>query len=274
MTLSYTSFVPPTGNIAPAVHRTNFNSSFGTTATFSGGNCAPGEYRQYVKGTFKVNGTTLDHILCGSVRLLETVFQEDGCPSGSCTAYGHRSCPQDAIDQYAPDRARGCQFSMSDAPGFSHIEPGKTYNLDLSFEGKLIDTSRGAAVLVSSAWTTSGSTTVPATVATAKTVGLAATDSIVGAHRARNAESGATELHIVIIRPAGQPPLDAAAVPLVLIDAAGRRLPTSQPPSVYEVGGRARSTVSIVYTLAGASVPVTAELMVNGGLVTLKVDTR
>jgi hypothetical protein len=258
------------------VHGTNFNSSFGATATFSGGNCTPGEYRQYVKGTFKVNGATLDHILCGSVRLLETVFQEDGCPSGSCTAYGHRSCPQDAIDQYAaPDRATGCQFSMSDAPGFRNITPGKTYNLELSFEGKLIDTSRGNAVLVSGGWTTSGSTTVPETVATAKAVGLAATDRIIGVHRARNAESGADELHIVIIRKAGQPPLDPAAVPLMLVDDAGGRLAPSQPPSVHEVGGRARSTVSIVYALdPDAAPPANAELMLNGGLVTMKVNTR
>src|SRR4051812_831234 len=273
MTLSYTSFVPPTGNIAPALHGTNFNSSFGTTATFSGGNCAPGEYRQSVKGTLKVNGTTLDHILCGSVLMSPTVFQEDGCPSGSCTAYGHRSCPQDPIDQYLPDRATGCQFSMSDAPGFSNISSGKTYNVDLSFEGKLIDTSRGGAVLVSGAWSTSGSTTMSKTMS-ATPVGLAPSDRIIGVHHVRNAESGATELHIVIVRPPGQPPLDAAAVPLALIHADGLRTLPSQPPSVYEVGNRARSTVSIVYTLAPGAAPVNAELMLNGGLVTMKVKAR
>lgn len=275
MTISYSSFVPPTGNVAPTVQGTNFKAPFGTTATFSGGNCAPGEYRQYVKGTFRVNGTTLNHVLCGQVILLPTVFQEDGCPSGSCTAYGHRSCPQDPIDQYLPQRATGCQFLMSDTPGFSNIQLGKTYNVDLSFEGKLIDTSRGGAVLVSGAWTTSGRTTVTEILVSASSVGLAATDKIIGVHRARNAESGATELHIVITRPADQPRLDASAIKLSLIDAAGRRTPQSQPPDVYEVGNRTRSTVSIVYTLApGASTPVTAELRVNAGVVTMKVDNR
>jgi len=275
MTLTYSSFVPPAGNVAPTVSGTRFNASFGTTATFSGGDCAPGEYRQYVKGTFKVNGTTLRHVLCGAVILLPAVLQEDGCPPGICTAYGYRACSQNPINQYSPVRATGCQYSMNDMPGFSGIQSGKTYNIELSFEGKLIDTSRGGAVLATGAWTVSGSTTALEIPLPASSAGLTATDKIIGVHRAHNEESGAAELHIVITRPAGQPRFDASGIKLILIDAAGRRAPQPQPPEVYEVGSQRRSTVSIVYTLApGATAPVTAELMVNSGLVTMKVDDR
>jgi hypothetical protein len=279
MTLTYSSFVPPTGNVAPTLippqNPSSFKASFGTTATFSGGDCAPGEYRQYVKGTFKANGSTVQHVLCGSVILLPAVFQEDGCPPNGCTAYGYRRCPQNPINQYTPLRASGCQYSMNDMPGFSNIQSKTTYNVDLSFEGKLIDTSRGGLVLVTGAWTTSGSTTVEEFQLSASSVGLTATDRIIGVHRARNEETGAAELHVVITRPAGQPRFDAAAIKLTLIDGAGLRAPQPQSPAVYEVGNQTRSTVSIVYTLAaGASTPVKAELEANSGLVTLKVADR
>lgn len=276
MPLAYTSFVPPNGNVAPAIHGANFNAPFTTTATFSGGNCAAGEYRQYVKGTFKVDGSVLDHVLCGQVHMSADVFLEDGCPNGSCTAYGHRSCPQHPYDQFLPQRATGCDFSMSDAPGFSSVTRGKTYSLDLTFQGKLIDTSRGGAVLVTQNWTTTGSQLVAETTASQAPVGLAATDKIVGAHHRKNVESGAAELHILVARPAGLPPLDVSGVTLALFDAAGHSIkPPPAPPSVYEVGSRQRSTVSIVYTLAaGTAPPTVAQLAINKGLVTVNVNAR
>jgi hypothetical protein len=277
VTLSYTSFVPPAGNVAPAVNGTKFNSPFYVTATFSdtGGNCAAGEYRQSVKGTFTVSGTVLDHVLCGSVKLLPNVLLEDGCPSGSCTAYGHRSCPQDPIDQYLPQRNNGCEFKMYDAPGFSNISKGYTYNLDLTFEGKLVNVTAGNAALVTKSWTTSGSKQILETPATTATVGLQPTDRIVGAHLTRNSESGAPELHVVIVRPADLLPLDAAALSLVMVDAAGHRAKPSRAPAIHEVGNSARATASLVYTLGPADItPVRVEMAVNGGQVTLKVEKR
>lgn len=276
MPLAYTSFVPPNGNVPPAAHGADFNAPFTATATFSGGNCAVGEYRQYVKGTFKVDGSVLDHVLCGQVHMSADVFLEDGCPNGSCTAYGHRTCPQHPYDQFLPQRATGCDFSMSDAPGFSNVTRGKTYSLDLAFQGKLIDTSRGGAVLVSKDWTTTGSQLVAETTASQPPVSLAANDKIVGAHHKQNVESGAMELHIVVARPAGLPPLDVSGMTLSLTDAAGHSIkPPSAPPSVYEVGSKRRSTVSIVYTLAaGAAPPARAQLAINNGLVTITVSPR
>jgi hypothetical protein len=209
VTLSYTSFVPPAGNTAPAVNGTKFNSPFYVTATFSdtGGNCAAGEYRQSVKGTFTVSGTVLDHVLCGSVKL-------------------------------APITA-------------------------------------GNAVLVTKSWTTSGSKQILETPATTATVGLQSTDRIVGAHLTRNSVSGASELHVVIVRPADLLPLDAAALTLVMVDAAGHRAKPSLAPVVHEVGGSARATASFVYTLGPADItPLRVEMAVNGGQVTLKVEKR
>ncbi len=280
MALSYSSFTPPTGNVAPAVSGIKFNAPFTTTATFTAGSgetCAPGEYRQYVKGTFKVNGTALDHVLCNSVKLLPTVFQQDGCPPSGCTAYGYRACPDHPYNKFTPDRAKGCQFSMYDAPGFNNITAPGTYNLDLSFEGKLVNTASGGAVLVSGSWTTSGSTVVTKalSLAAASQLTLAATDKIIGAHVARNAESGANELHIVISRPPDQPPLNGAAFKIAAIDAAGKSVVThTKPPAVYEVGGPRRSTVSIVYELGSEAVPAKVALSVNSGQVTLKVENR
>lgn len=277
MTLSYTSFKTPVGNVAPTVNGTNFNAPFNVTATFSnpGGSCAPGEYRQYVKGTAKVGGTTLDHVLCGSVKLMPNVFQEDGCPSGSCTAYGHRTCPQDAIDQYLPQRPDGCQFSMYDAPGFSNIAKGKSYSLDFTFEGKLINVAAGNTVLATNIWTTTGSAQTMETPPLASTIGLQPADKIVGVHLTHNSESGAPELHVVIVRPGGLPPLDAAAVTLVMVDAAGHRTKPPRPPEVHEIGNSARVTASIVYTLdPGGAKPVRVEMATNGGQVTMKVEQR
>lgn len=274
MALSYTSFVPPTGNVAPAQHATNFDAPFTLAATFSG-SCAQGEYRQYVKGTFKVNGSTLDHILCGPVKLQPAVFLEDGCPSGSCTAYGHRSCPQHPYDQYSPSRSDGCQFQMYDAPGFKNIQQGKTYNLDLTFEGKLINVASGGTVLVSSTWTTTGSTTVRETPASPAAVAFDDNDKIIGAHLTHNSESGAPELHVVVVRPAGRPPLDAAAITVEMLDKSGRRAKPQQAPAVYEVGNPARSTASIVYPLSpGEITPARVELAVHGGQVTMSVEQR
>ncbi|KRR23330.1 hypothetical protein CQ14_32435 [Bradyrhizobium lablabi] len=263
--------------MAPTVTGTNFNAPFNVSATFSnpGGTCTPGEYRQLVKGTFKVNGTTLDHVLCGQVKLQPNVLNEDGCPSGSCTAYGHRACPQDPIDQYLPQRGDGCDFMMYDAPGFSNISKGKTYSVDLSFEGRLINTAPGGTILISKTWTTTGSVVTMEPPAVASTTSLQAADKIVGVHLTHNSESGAPELHVVVTRPTGLPPLDAAAITLVMVDAAGHRAKPSRTADVHEIGNRARATASFVYTLGpGEITPASVEMTVHGGQVKMKVEKR
>jgi hypothetical protein len=213
--------------------------------------------------------------MCGSVKLQPDVFQEDGCPPPRCTAYGYRICPEHAFNQYTPDRSTGCQFQSYDAPGFKNVSKGNTYNLDVTFQGTLIDVAKGGTILVSKTWTTTGSTTVTKVPAAVAAVGFDSHDKIVGVHLTHNSESGAPELHVVIVRPAGRPPLDASAVTLEMLDATGRRATPQRKPAVHEVGNLARSTASIVYTLAsGEMTPARIELVMNSGVVTMKVEQR
>lgn len=273
MTLSYTSFATPSGNVAPVLHQSSFNAPFHVSATFAG-DCGKGEYRQYVKGTFKADGSTLSHVLCGSVVLLAGVFQEDGCPPTGCTAYGYRSCPAHPYNQFLPSRGDGCEFKMYDAPGFSNVSPGHTYSIDLSFEGKLVNTAQNGAVLISNSWTSSGS--IVANVhSTLAAVGLQRLDRIVGAFFTHNASTGVPELHIVISRKAGSPPLDARAFAVTMMDAAGRRVKPPKPPVVHEVGNLSRVTASVIYALPpGQWTPLRVDLAVSHGVVTLKVQQK
>jgi hypothetical protein len=278
MAVGYTSFTPPSGNIAPSLRtiekQTNFDAPFTVAATFSG-TCGEGEYRQYAKGVLKVNGSTLDFTMCGTIKLQPDVFHEDGCPPTVCTAYGYRTCPAHPYNQYTPDRSTGCQFQSYDAPGFKNVVKGSTYNLDVTFQGTLIDVARGGAVLVSNTWTTTGSTTVTETPVAMAAVGFDKHDRIIGVHLTHNSESGAPELHVVIVRPPGRPPLDAAAMKLEMLDTTGRRATPQHAPAVHEVGNLTRSTVSIVYTLApGEMPPARVELAMNGGVVKMKVEQR
>lgn len=273
MPLSYTSFVTPNGNVAPAVHDRNFNAPFNVSATFSG-DCGQGEYRQYVKGTFKVNGTVLSHILCGPVVLLPGAFQEDGCPPTGCTAYGYRICPAHPCNQFLPSRSDGCEFKMYDAPGFSNVSAGNTYSVDLAFEGKLINAAQRGAVLISKSWTSSGSI-VAESHSTIAGVGLGPADKIVGAFYTHNSDSGTPELHVVVSRKAGLPPLDGASFAVTMLDAAGHRAKPPHPPAVHEVGNLARVTTSVVYALPhGQWTPQRVELAVSHGVVTLRVQQK
>lgn len=283
MPVTVVSFTTPAGTLVPALAPTptgqKYTAAFTNKATFlaaSGETCAPGEYRQYVKGVFKVQGAVLTHVLCGPVTLRADAYLEDGCPSGSCTAYGHRSCPLTALDFYAPSQATGCNFSMFDEPGFHNVSKTYRYDVALDFKGQLINTAAGGAVLQEKLWSVTGSIVVPALAgAAAAAVELMETDKIVMAFQTRNADSGAPEFHIVITRLAGQPPLDAASLGLTLLDASGQPVQPSAAPAVHEVAGRVRSTANVVYPLApSANAPVLMRLAVNGALVTMKVGVR
>ncbi|WP_426615951.1 hypothetical protein [Bradyrhizobium sp. McL0616] len=273
MTVSCTSFVTPAGNVAPAIHDRNYNAPFNVSATFSG-DCGQGEYRQYVSGAFKANGSALSHVLCGSVVLMPTVLQEDGCRPTGCTAYGYRICPAHPYNHFLPNRSDGCEFRMYDAPGFSNISAGNTYSIDLAFEGKAINAAQGGAVLISKSWTSQGSIVTESHSAIAA-VGLGPADKIVGAFYTHNSVSGEPELHVVISRNAGLPPLDATSFAVTMLDAAGHRATLPHPPAVHEVGNLARVTTSIVYELPpGQWTPLRVEIVVNHGVVTLNVRQK
>ena len=102
--------------------------------------CKCCEYRQYVHGTFTVNGARIPHPLGGGRTLHPTMWQEDGDRSNR--RYGHRSDPGVLGDQYLPDQATGCFYVMSDSPGISGLRPGDTYDINLGFVSYITDVCR------------------------------------------------------------------------------------------------------------------------------------
>jgi len=100
--------------------------------------CRCGEYRQYIKGYFKVNGVKLKKPLWGGADLEETVYHEDG--DGAGTRYGHRSEPESTGDVYNnPNRATGCSFRGWDRPGVTG-PAGTAVDFSLTFKGQTFDT--------------------------------------------------------------------------------------------------------------------------------------
>lgn len=267
MPLGYSSFVTPTGNVPPTFSKGRYSASFSNTATFTcgqGETCAVGAYRQFVMGSFAANGSPLLHILCGSVLLSSFVYQEDGCPpNGSscagCTAYGYRACAMSDGGYSNPDQATGSDFWMTDAPGFTNVQAGVQYTINLSFQGKLINTTN-SGVLASQTWTVSGSGTL-ASAPAAELVGLSAGDKIVEADLTYNLISHAPEIQVVIRRPPSAAPLSPEALGIALTDADNNAVKSLGAPKGYEIGNRAGSTATLVYTLADdARIPELASL--------------
>ena len=227
----------------------------------SGETCAPGEYRQYIMGTYTANGSIVPLLLCGTTYISATVYQEDSCPPPVCTAYGYRACPTGPLDNYTPDQATGCNFYMYDAPGFYNIVAGTTYVLALSFRGQLINTAASNAVLQSQDWTVNGSATTPPSLKSETPMaGLQSNDKIVAVRTSRNVDNGAPEVQVIIARRAGEPPIDPNSIAITLKDARGQTIVPVAPPIVHEVSRRGHSTATMVLTLPQGSVaPFKAE---------------
>lgn len=276
MALGYSSFVTPTGNLTPTFSGNRYAASFTNTAVFtcgSGETCAAGAYRQWVRGSFAVNGSPLTHILCGSVVLSAVTYREDGCPpSGSscagCTAYGYRACDWGYTN---PDRFTGSDYTMYDAPGFNNVTARNTYAVDLSFVGKLINTVANTD-LVSRTWTVIGTgSTLAASLTTPGTdvaslersppeIGLTDKDRLFSVDTTENLDTGAPELHVVIQRPFDSAPLSPKALTVALSDTQSNAVEFPPgTPEVYEVGSRAGVTTTLVYKLPeDAPVPTLA----------------
>lgn len=283
--VGYSSFVTPNGNVVPQSSNGRYAGSFNNSAQFTdaSANCSAGEYRQYVKGAFAANGSPVSHVLCGLVLLDPATYREDGCPppvpSGGIRAYGYRSGAGDAYDLYTPSpRASGCQYQMFDSPGFNNVQPGTRYSIALSFKGVLIDTSNPGRPLATKEWTVQGQLAMVeedevTSAEPRRGVPLDKRDRPVGAHRAFNLEDGKPELHIVIARPAGRPPLDAKSCQVEVKDADGASIPVG-PPEVHEVGDWRSATATIVVALVGDRPPVTALLVIGKLTIALGVETR
>jgi RHS repeat-associated protein len=126
------------------------HASFNVEAEFIGGKkrgdddccCKCCEFRQEIKGVFKLNGTIVDHPLLPDEFLDENTFKEDGTPDGS--RYGHRTDGNRPGDLYKTsasrgDRANGCFYRSFDDPGLAGF---KTDSLEakLTFRFRIIDT--------------------------------------------------------------------------------------------------------------------------------------
>lgn len=153
----------PSGKITASFSGSTLGAPFdmkGSFVTNTPCNCSYGEYRQYVRGYFKSDGTKVTHNLCSNT-LDESTYHEDCATSGGTNLkYGYRSIPFGTSNFNNPDQAGGCDFVGWDHPGISGAT-GKSLEVKLEFLGALIDTSSSNKVLKASSWSVEGSGTAP-----------------------------------------------------------------------------------------------------------------
>ena len=157
----------PNGTLAVTFSGSKLGASFSMVgefvATSSGAscNCSCGEYRQFVRGEFKANGSTVPHSLCGTPLDPITVNEDCGRVGGTDMKYGYRSIPFGTSRFTNPDQATGCTFNGFDHPGISNSPSGTVLEVDLDFIGQLVDTCNGDRELARADWSVKGTDTVP-----------------------------------------------------------------------------------------------------------------
>jgi hypothetical protein len=268
---SVLSFTTPAATLTPVLASGNFTAQFNATATFEpdtpGGSCADLFYRQYLFGTYTVDGLAITHYLCRATNVVisPSVPREDGCPpvGSNCTgasAYGYRQC--NMTNQYYsnPDQATGANFWMSDTPGFYNVQPGHTYGLNLNFNGQI---ENAGGVVTQANWQVLGSATTPATTTAPLTAGSCShNETPVGLSVADHPEGGRVAI-LSVARDAGAPALNAAAVDLRLWDRFGREIQTG-PAVVHEIGNARAATAHLVYPLPADAQPVKGLVAMDG----------
>jgi hypothetical protein len=163
-TAKFTSI--PSGKLSATTGSGKFGASFNMNAQFTTPipcTCVSGEYRQFVRGFFKVNGVAQTHALCSNTMDTSTWNEDCATIGGTDYKYGYHSIPFATSKFTDPDQATGCTFNGFDFPGFkfSAFSSGDKLEMHLEFQGKLVDASSGDAQLAASSWTVEGSTTVP-----------------------------------------------------------------------------------------------------------------
>jgi len=119
--------------------RESFGMNIDWDSTATNCNCAHGEYRQYIKGYFKINGVEVNKPLYGGAFLSRTTYHEDG--DGAGFRYGHRGDTGSTTDIFSnPDRATGCRYRGKDWPGVRG-PTGTAVDFNLVFKGQTYDTS-------------------------------------------------------------------------------------------------------------------------------------
>ena len=155
-------FTKSPGNQVAKWHDVIFGGDFDVKAQFNpdhteGGDW--GEYRQYVKGTVKKNGETLEHELSTGVQMAADSFKEDG--DGE-TRYGHRGKYGDGGvgNKYTNLNEKGSKYECHDSPGFDngygYLDDSDSVEVDMYFKGELIDTKSPNAPLASKQWSVKG----------------------------------------------------------------------------------------------------------------------
>jgi hypothetical protein len=100
--------------------------------------CCCGEYRQFVKGFVKVNGTKQTKALFKGKLLSEKDWTEDSDDKNH--PYGHRDLAEAVNDKFIPDRKSGCLYRGFDTPGIADpAVAGKRVEMVLEFRGQAFD---------------------------------------------------------------------------------------------------------------------------------------
>jgi hypothetical protein len=156
----------PSGTLTATFGSGKFGARFNMKADFDTPipcTCVCGEYRQFVRGYAKSNGTSVVHRLCSNT-MSPTIWYEDCLTSGGTNLkYGYHSIAFATSKFTNPDQATGCTFEGFDYPGFplSGVSSGDKLEMHLEFIGKLVDACDSDKELTSSSWTVEGSGTVP-----------------------------------------------------------------------------------------------------------------
>lgn len=285
------NFTTPQSPLAPILSDTAYEAPFNVYATFEPEQgevgCANVMYRQYIRGTFSINGINLQHYLCeGSGVVMGDVYQEDGCPPqggdcSDCTAYGYRECDMVNDGYNDPDQLTGAKYWMYDAPGFPELEPDTTYALNLEFLGQIVDFTNPLAPIVLEAreWEVVGQVTTPEDFPTADAVdksppaapqpGASPNVKPVGLRVAQSL-SGKWNMILSLTQPPRSGPFDARAVKIEAFDHHGGRL-ALPAPTVHRVGDRRNTTAHLFYPLTPGRLPDRVIAHVGGRLHDLPV---
>jgi hypothetical protein len=128
--------------------------------------CGCAEYRQFVRGSFVVNGRRLNKQLPNPaggppIAMLprpapgaaDDNFREDGSFRTLIPHFGHRNAGAALGDMYdQPDQRSGCRYLGLDPPNTGGLI-GDSVSMDLDFRGVIIDVCADNEVLVEKTWT-------------------------------------------------------------------------------------------------------------------------